>query len=41
MKRRVRLRDLDTLLAVVQAGGMRKAALELHLSQPAVSKAMR
>ena len=41
MKRRVRLRDLDTLLAVVQAGGMRKAALELHLSQAAVSKAMR
>jgi DNA-binding transcriptional LysR family regulator len=41
MKRRVRLRDLDTLLTVVQAGGMRKAALHLHLSQPAVSKAMR
>jgi DNA-binding transcriptional LysR family regulator len=41
MKRHVRLRDLDTLLAVVQAGGMRKAALQLHLSQPAVSKAVR
>jgi DNA-binding transcriptional LysR family regulator len=41
MKRHVRLRDLDTLLAVVQAGGMRKAAQQLHLSQPAVSKAVR
>lgn len=40
-RRRVRLRDLETLVAVVQAGGMRKAAAELHLSQPAVSKAMR
>lgn len=41
MKRHVRLRDLDTLLAVVHAGGMRKAAQQLHLSQPAVSKAVR
>lgn len=41
MKRHVRLRDLDTLLTVVQAGGMRKAAQQLHLSQPAVSKAVR
>lgn len=40
-RRRVRLRDLETLVAVVQAGGMRKAAGELHMSQPAVSKAMR
>ena len=40
-KRRVRLRDLETLVAVVQEGGMRKAAQALHLSQPAVSKAMR
>jgi DNA-binding transcriptional LysR family regulator len=40
-RRRVRLRDLETLVAVTQAGGMRKAALELHLSQPAVSKAIR
>ncbi|MFO1327026.1 MAG: LysR family transcriptional regulator [Rubrivivax sp.] len=39
-RRRVRLRDLETLAAVVQAGGMRKAATQLHLSQPAVSKAM-
>jgi DNA-binding transcriptional LysR family regulator len=40
-KRRVRLRDLETLVAVVQEGGMRKAARALYLSQPAVSKAMR
>ena len=40
-RRRVRLRDLETLVVVTQAGGMRKAATELHLSQPAVSKAMR
>lgn len=40
-RRRLRLRDLETLVAVVQAGGMRKASVELHLSQPAVSKAMR
>lgn len=40
-RRRVRLRDLETLVAVAQAGAMRKAATELHLSQPAVSKAMR
>ena len=41
MKRQVRLRDLDTPLEVVQAGGMRKAALQLNLSQPAISKAVR
>jgi DNA-binding transcriptional LysR family regulator len=41
MRRRVRLRDLETLVAVVQAGGMRKASADLHLSQPAVSKAIR
>ncbi len=39
-RRRLRLRDLETLVAVVKAGGMRKAATQLHLSQPAVSKAM-
>lgn len=39
-RRRVRLRDLETLSAVVHAGGMRKAAEALHLSQPAVSKAI-
>jgi DNA-binding transcriptional LysR family regulator len=40
-RRRIRLRDLETLVAVVAAGGMRRAAAALHLSQPAVSKAMR
>jgi DNA-binding transcriptional LysR family regulator len=39
-RRRVRLRDLETLVTVVQAGGMRKAAGQLNLSQPAVSKAV-
>ena len=40
VKRRVRLRDLDTLVAVVHTGAMRKAAEQLHLSQAAVSKAV-
>ncbi len=40
MHRRVRLRDLETLVAVVRAGGMRKAAATLNMSQPAVSKAI-
>jgi DNA-binding transcriptional LysR family regulator/uncharacterized membrane protein YtjA (UPF0391 family) len=40
-RRRRRLRDLETLIAVAQAGGMRKAAVDLHMSQPAASKAMR
>lgn len=40
MRRRIRLRDLDTFMAVVSAGGMRRAAGQLHLSQPAVSKAI-
>ncbi len=40
LKRRLKLRDLDTLMAVAQAGGMRKAAEVLHLSQGAVSKAI-
>lgn len=40
LKRRLKLRDLDTLMAVVQAGGMRKAADALHMSQGAVSKAI-
>lgn len=41
IQHRVRLRDLETLVAVVQAGGMRKASESLHLSQSAISKAMR
>jgi DNA-binding transcriptional LysR family regulator len=40
MRRRVRLRDLETLVEVIRSGGMRKAAGLLHQSQPAVSKAM-
>ena len=38
--RRIRLRDLETLIAVAQSGGMRRAAEALHLSQGAVSKAI-
>lgn len=37
---RVRLRDLHILMAVVEAGTMAKAAAELGVSQPAVSKAI-
>lgn len=40
LNRRLKLRDLDTLMTVISAGGMRKAAGQLHLSQPAVSKAV-
>jgi len=39
-RRRLKLRELDILMAVVQMGGMRKAADHLHMSQPAVSKAI-
>src|SRR4029453_13497400 len=35
---RLKLRDLHILLAVVQRGSMAKAAAELAISQPAVSK---
>lgn len=38
--RRLRLRDLHILLAVVDAGTMVKAAAQLGVSQPAVSKAI-
>ncbi len=40
LKRRLRLRDLDTLASAVHFGGMHKAAEALHLSQPAVTKAI-
>jgi DNA-binding transcriptional LysR family regulator len=40
IKRRLKLRDLDILMAVIEAGGMGKAAHRLNLSQPAVSKAV-
>src|SRR5919109_3384428 len=38
--KRLKLRDLHILLAVVQWGSMAKAAAELAVSQPAVSKAI-
>ena len=37
---RLKLRDLHILLTVVQRGSMAKAAAELAISQPAVSKAI-
>jgi len=38
--RRLKLRDLNILVAVVQRGSMAKAAADLAISQPAVSKAI-
>jgi DNA-binding transcriptional LysR family regulator len=40
IKRRLKLRNLETLLAVSQSGSMAKAAKVLSVSQPAVSKAI-
>jgi DNA-binding transcriptional LysR family regulator len=40
VRRRLRLRDVDILLAVIQTGSMGKAAATLNMSQPAVSKAV-
>src|SRR3954470_5716265 len=39
-KRRLKLRDLDILMAVIDARSMGKAAKRLNISQPAVSKAI-
>jgi DNA-binding transcriptional LysR family regulator len=39
-RRRIKLRDLNILLTVAQRGSMAKAAAELAISQPAVSKAI-
>jgi DNA-binding transcriptional LysR family regulator len=39
-KRRLKLRDLDILMAVIETGSMGKAANRLTISQPAVSKAI-
>ena len=39
-KRRLKLRDLDILMTIIETGSMGKAADRLNLSQPAVSKAM-
>ena len=38
--RRMKLHDLDILMAVVQAGSMNKAAALLNLTQPAVSRSI-
>ena len=38
--RRLKLKDLQTLMAVIEAGGIGKAADRLNYSQPAVSKAI-
>ncbi len=40
IRRRLKLRDLDTLLAVARWGSMAQAAVQLSVSQPAVSKAI-
>src|SRR5262245_5395754 len=40
VRRRLKLRDLDTFLAVAQSGSMAKAAARLAVSQPAVSNAI-
>lgn len=40
IRRRIKLRDVDVLLTVIQTGSMGKAATALNLSQPAVSKAI-
>ena len=39
-KRRLKLRDLDVLVAVIETGSMGKAAKQLGISQPGVSKAI-
>ena len=40
VRRRLKLRDVDILLAVIRTGSMGKAAEALNMSQPAVSKAI-
>jgi DNA-binding transcriptional LysR family regulator len=40
VRRRLKLRDVDILLSVIQTGSMGKAATALNMSQPAVSKAI-
>ena len=39
-RRRIKLRDLHILLVVARRGSMAKAATELAISQPAVSRAI-
>ena len=38
--RRVKLHDLNVLMVVVQAGSMRKAAVQLNTTQPSVSRSI-
>jgi DNA-binding transcriptional LysR family regulator len=40
VRRRLRLRDVDILLTVIQAGSMSRAAAALNMSQPAISKSV-
>src|ERR1043166_7997409 len=40
VKRRLKLRDLDFLSALIETGTMGKAAIRLNVSQPAISKAI-
>lgn len=40
LRRRLKLRDLDTFVTVAQTGSMAKAAVQLAVSQPAVSQAI-
>src|SRR5215470_4525217 len=40
VRRRLKLRDVDILLTVIQMGSMGKAAAALNMSQPSVSTAM-
>ena len=40
LRRRLKLRDLDTLMVVARSRSMAKAAAQLSMSQPAVSKAI-
>ena len=38
--RRLKLQDLNVLMTVVQAGSMRKAATQLHTTQPSISRSI-
>jgi DNA-binding transcriptional LysR family regulator len=40
VRRRIKLRDLEILVAVIQTGSMGKAAAMLNMTQPAVSKSI-
>ena len=41
MDRRIKFRHLDTFSAIARAGSLKRAAEELHLSQPAISKTLK